>query len=437
MSTFLLVLFASQCVYLVLWGMLRKGRIVELPFLAGCTLSGFALPQFIRLLSDPTLPPGGLEKTLLMANLCTAALYLGYTRCRRPLRAMNWHFDGNALGVVALALTATGAFFFFLISRLPEEMTNQSRWSGLPVAYLFFAQVLPYGFALSLLLWGQFRSRLFLLSAGFAAIFYLDRILIAARRGVASEFVLVLLCGLWFTRRWCPPRWSMLVFAFAAILFVNSAAEIRSVTMQGTAFGSIFQNRTPIPVGDLANVRYLENLTANRDASSYELRNAVFEMTAADALLSFDLGMFQWNRLVSRYVPAQLFGEDFKNSLMADTRDLSYSYYGYSMHEGTTITGFTDTFRSFWYLGCLVFFLIGYLMAKFYGAALEGHLVARLLYMLMATNVLLSITHATDWFFGAWPHALIFLFPALLLCRTRKLPFPAVLPEPETEPSPG
>ena len=68
----LLLVFALICCLLLLQGMISRGAIYEFPFLAGAVFAGFALPQFVGLASDPFLPPGALEKTLVMASLCAA-----------------------------------------------------------------------------------------------------------------------------------------------------------------------------------------------------------------------------------------------------------------------------------------------------------------------------------------------------------------------------
>lgn len=442
MSLLLIILFGGQCAALLLWGLLRKGRILELPFLFACTLTGFALPQLIGLLSDPSLPSGAVDKLLVMANLSTLMMYVGYSKANRPLRIMNWSYAGPALQFCALGMVLVGCFFFFLISRLPEEITEQAQWSGLPIVYLFFATLMSYGFALATLLWGAFRSKLCLLLMLVAAVFYLDRILVTARRGVASEFLLVLLCGLWFTRRWCPPRFGMFAFALVAILAVNSAREIRQTTMQGASYGSIFQGTSAPSVQGLGAIQYIENLKQRTEEGGVELRNAALDIEATSRTMNLDYGLSLWNSMVGHYVPAQFVGAENKEALLADLPDDTYSQFSYVARVGSTHTGFSDSFRSFWYFGCLAFFAIGWLMRKLYLAAMQGHLAAQLFYMLIATRALHAITHGIDWFLWPWPHMLVFLGGALVLARIpprTRLPLEAqsAVPPPMANPQQG
>ena len=77
MITPLLVTFAIICVILLLQGMFARGAIYQYPFLAGAVFTGFALPQLIGLSRDPFLPPGAMEKTLLMAFFCAMMCWFG------------------------------------------------------------------------------------------------------------------------------------------------------------------------------------------------------------------------------------------------------------------------------------------------------------------------------------------------------------------------
>jgi hypothetical protein len=76
-----------------------------------------------------------------------------------------------------------------------------------------------------------------------------------------------------------------------------------------------------------------------------------------------------------------------------------------------------DSFGSFWYLGCIKFFLIAAAMRKIYEAAIRESIVAQVFYMLILTPSLHTITHHTQWFISPWIHIGFFLVPALYLSR--------------------
>src|SRR5713226_7069218 len=71
------------------------------------------------------------------------------------------------------------------------------------------------------------------------------------------------------------------------------------------------------------------------------------------------------------------------------------------------------------YFGCLKFSLIGLVLRKVYAAAVQGHFIARVCYMLIITDALHSITHHTQWFVSPWVHMALFLGPALFFARAR------------------
>src|SRR4029077_995134 len=105
----------------------------------------------------------------------------------RPWRTFDWKFDERKLLLASAVLSLLGAYFYYAITRLPPEMTEASQWTGLPVAYLFIARMLTYGFAIAVLLFAHNRSPLALLVALFGAAFYLDRIIFAGRRAELIE----------------------------------------------------------------------------------------------------------------------------------------------------------------------------------------------------------------------------------------------------------
>jgi hypothetical protein len=235
MTWCLLIIFAVVCAGLLAWGMREKGRIYEFPFLAGATFTAFVLPQLIGLRNDTALPDYALEKTTFMSILCAGMCYLGYIARPKPMQALDWKFDHNKLMGASAALTLMGAYFFYGLSRLPEDLKESSTWSGLPVAYLFFAQILAYGFALAVLTYAATGSRLALWIALFGSLFYLDRIFLAGRRGVTLEFAFILVLSFWFGRKLSLPRPVILAAVILGTLALYSTGDYRAVAMDDDA----------------------------------------------------------------------------------------------------------------------------------------------------------------------------------------------------------
>ena len=403
----LVITFAILCAGLIFRGLLGRDGIYQYSFLAGTTFAAFVLPQLIGLSHDRFLPPGALESTLILAILSVIMCWLGTAVVERPLSLFNWVYDDRRLLLASVALSALGGYFYYALSRLPIEMLSNSQWTGLPVAYLFFARALTYGFALAVFLYARNRSKLALLVAIYGAVFCLDQIIIGGRRQDLVEFVIIVLMALWFQRGWCLPRSVMLAGIIIGTLFINSVGDYRAATMhaEGPKWDA---------VADIDFIGNLSDLTKNGGA---EVRNAAYNIAAVSRSMKFDLGLMHWNALIFSYVPAQLVGRDIKQALFLPLPQPAIEEYAYQPALGSTWTGLSDAFQSFWFFGCLKFFVIAYVMQKLWVAASCGNLTAQIFYMLIPVYAMEAITHTTHHFVDPWVHMAIFLLPALMLAR--------------------
>ena len=415
MTLLLLTLFAGLCVFLLGWGMLKPGRVCEFPFLAGATFAGSILPQAVGLTYSELGSPAGIDSALLMSILCAGSCYLGYVVSHTPMSALRWEFDTNRLLVVSALLSAIGGFFFLLTSSLPDELVSgeglneRGGWSGQPVAYIFLAQVLRYGFAIALVLYAKMRSKLALVIIIFNCVILFEWIVIRGRRFLAIEFALFFLCAFWFVQRKALPRWGMLVMLAAGTLGASSVGVYRGIVYQDQAYGSGL--RSEMPWGEIFKIDFIDVfITTNRE-ESYDFRNLAYAIRVTE---TFDGGLSYWNDFVNTTVPAQVFGHEFKNSLQFD---LPGEVFDPDSAGGSCVTGMGDSFQAFGWFGCLVFFLIAFSMRKIYETAQSGHLAAQVVYMAIITSILVGITHHTKHFVYIWVHMAMFLFPCLLWAR--------------------
>jgi hypothetical protein len=403
----LVIAFAMSCAFLIVVGLSGRDRLYQYPFLAGAVLTGFILPQVVGLSHDRFLPEGAMESTLILAVLSAIMCWLGAAAVERPTQLFNWAYDDRRLLIASAALSAIGGYFYYAISRLPIEMTSNTQWTGLPVAYYFFARVLTYGLAVAVLLYAKNRSKLALLIIGYCAVFYLDRILIGGRRQDLVEFVVILLLTFYFQRGWVLPRSAMLVGLVMGALLINSIGDYRSATLHpdGPRWEAV------------TNIDFLGNLDSISDNGGEEVRNAIYNIGAVSRAMDFDLGLYHWNALVFAYIPAQLVGADVKQSFYIPLPQPAFDEFFYTPVKGSTFTGLSDAFQSFWYFGCLKFFLIAYVMQKIWLAARQGGMTAQILYVLLLVHAMEAITHTTQNFLNPWVHLAMFLLPALLLAR--------------------
>ena len=352
-----------------------------------------------------------------MSILCAGMCYLGYISSDRPLLAMHWEFDEHRLLLVSGFLSVIGAFFYFQISRLSDDLTVMRQWTGLPVMYLFFAQLHKYGFTVALLLYVKNRSKTALAIVLFDSLFIIDWIVIRGRRSMLIEFALIILCVFWFVRRKSLPRWGIPVALVLGTLAVFGASSYRAAVYQGQAYGGTLQHA--VPWEEVLQVDFVDVFQKSIQEECWEVRNMVYRINSYDASGDFNGGIAYWDELVFAYVPAQLVGAEFKEALMTNIAEEETDPPDPASPPGATSTGMADSFKAFWYFGCFVFFLIARVCRKFFEAARAGHVAAQLVYMLTITSAMHAITHHTKLFVTPWVHLALFLLPCLLWARKR------------------
>ena len=313
-------------------------------------------------------------------------------------------------------MSLLGAFFFYQVSLLAVDVieTTGGRWTGVITIYVLLAQLLTVGFAMALLLHLAKPTWPSLIVVLFGLAFYLDRILIHGRRAQTVELCLMVLMALWFQRRWLPPRGLMIGAFLLGTLFVNSIGEYRS-----TMLGEDRYSWSGAGVAEILEIDFVGNLhrIVEGEQPDYELYNAMLSIEATDRQQDLDYGLSLWNGFVQRYIPGQLIGPELKRSMYIERGDSARQLFGPVPHNGSTVTGLTDAFQSFWFFGAIKFFLIGFIMSRWWRAAKAGNRVAQMVLMLCVSASLHAITHTTHHFFLVFVEIVTFMLPALLYAR--------------------
>ena len=417
-------IFVGLVAWFLAGGLLFKAeRMYQFPFLAGVMTFGFLLPQIPALMHDPFLPSGAYAKTMLMGILSLLMLALGWRMTNRPIGMLRMSFSERRLIWAAVLLSAFGAVFYFLLSRLPGDISIGMQMTGMPVVYLFFAQLMPYGLAIALLCFARRPSWLALSIIIFDLIFYLDRILVTGKRAEAIQLLLMILLPFWFYHRLVVPRILMALGILAGTFLMTSMGDYRQITRAASGF----------VLDDIMQIDYAANFTETLERGGLEMRNAVQRIDEIDRRLEFDYGKFHWNRVIFTFVPAQLVGAKLKEALQFDTPKPSRDY---NPLTGTTETGLVDAFASFWYFGAFKFLLLAWVMRRLWETAMAGEMLGQLIYMLSIVPAMHAISHQTDWVIPVWIHMAIFLIPVLWLCRihNRSVSLPTALQHTPTIP---
>ena len=411
MTQILLIALATLCLLIFVRSFRRPSRIVELPFFYALVFLGWVLPQLLGALTVTSLPRGALDKTIIMAILCMSSLCLGYALNNRRASLFNWTCSYNKLILCSYVLATIGALASFQVSRLAPAM-GRELWTGPITIYVFFEQFLSFALCISLLLFLDKKTIPSIALVLFTLSFYIDRIFVHGRRSDLSELILIFLMALWFKRSWIPPRVVIIIAFVFGVLFINAIGAYRSLMVvdagwSGASFGDILQ---------IDFIGILQDI-ASGSTSDSELLNAAFDIHATDRTMVLNYGVTQWNGLVFRFVPAQLIGADIKQLLTIPVPDPAYDLLRYEPLTGSTSTGLSDSFRSFWYFGSINFFLIGYITSRWYLAARQGAFPAQVIVALSITKALHGITHSTDVYYSFMFQLLLCLVPALWLCR--------------------
>jgi len=409
----LAVLLCLLCAGLIAWGLVKRENLLQFPFLAAWAVALQILPQFYAVRSGVLpYPSDGPLKVLLMTLLCLGMTAVGYSMPAQTSRGLHWRFDGRRLLTGAAVLVAIGQVFGFLISRLPEEQTRVSQWSGRPVAYLFFARLAPYGFAIALALFLRYRNKWALLLMIPNVLSTLSVIVLYGRRTPTAEFFLTLLCFLWFTKKWVPSRPVMIAGILVFAIFVLNVGDYRYAMLSD-------RGDRWVQVREIDYLGRLRPDSLARD-SAHEMTNAMYYMSAVARTGDFDLGLSLYNGFVSAYVPRQLVGEQIKASLKAPLPDPAFAVYAFEPYVGSCQTGVAEAFVSFWYFGCLLYFVLGYVMRRIWNAAMVGSLPSQVIYVSLLALYLGAYNGSINNLTVPWVHLLVFLGPVLLWARVRQ-----------------
>ena len=391
----------------------KPEKIYEYPYFMAAAFAVFIVPQAISLIRFP----GGAQEEwianlLLMCCLCFAMCWVGYQR--PPLRSLQ-----NKLGQPVnldrlfqggLVFIAISFFFNFLISGMTEEETGGSVWTGKVTIYGFFAGLIYPAFAICFSTALRTNRLLPWIATAIAAIVPMQTTVLGGRREPTVLFVMTLALTLYYQRGIKPPRLTIIFSVLFAMLIIPATGTYRGLAAQRDWEGV----RQMDLVGNFQ--RYLN------EESILELRNAAFIIEATRRSHDYEYGAGYWDQLVFRFVPAQLLGKGFKDSLMfrpSDERTLNeLSQMGYEVPGGSTITGMADSFQQLGWFGCLFFAAMGLLFKTLFRASQQSDAIfAQLFYILIATSAMRAVTHQTLDFLPGMVYYAIFLGLLFLYAR--------------------
>ena len=410
---------------MIFWGFIGGPRIYRYSVFSAAVFAGFAIPQLIGLSNDSGigwrryLPEGALDLTVMMSILCLLFLWIGDMMGGRGPGNMRivplTEYNPARLLQFGFALMILGnTIYQVAISSMTKEDFDSlgSQWTGSITIVIFFVTMSKYGFAIMTYMYFRTKSpaALICVIAGLAmnAIAFVT----GARRADAAHTFFVLVLGLFFARKVVLPAWFLGILFVVGTLWANGVGQLRGGSEQQTFLEK------------LENADLLANFNQILSDGGPELTNCAMHIWCIDnhpegVLGGLDFGLVHWKHLVHAYFPGQIFGYDLKFSIQPTLHDWPKELLSYEGPPGATYTGMADAFESFWWMGWIKFYIVGYIMGRWYNRAVRGDLWSQIAYLALMSPALHTITHHTTWLLINYIHMMIFAWPGMAWARLR------------------
>jgi hypothetical protein len=385
---------------------LRGGYVTFPAIFAGLYLV-WVIPQVHSLEDSPLVPEGGHAALVVMALLCLAAAWAGWslTKDRRPNPTPEATiFDPRALVLPTVLVTVASVAINALLNAMRPEMTDVSQWSGPITIVAFFAQIRNVALVLSLLLLFQYRTKTTIALALINLATTLPVAFVLMRRAEMIEVAIALVGAYWFARR---KSFSLTLLAVAVVGLTVTVYSIGALRGAAQRIELTTGQQVSLFSPDLWSKVDVGETLARGVERAPDFLNAVHVIEYRQRTLDLVWGATLWNGIVQQYVPGQIVGHELKDSLMVGSRGDIYdtlgNLYSYDYQVGTTSTGFGSAFSDFWYFGALWFLVIAVILKRLFLRASEGDPWFQILYLSMLPSALLSLTHGHERFFIVVP----------------------------------
>lgn len=385
---------------IALLGIIRPAMLFEFPTAIAMLMWFFIIPQAQKIEGIGEFNDYEPTTTWIYIILCVGMIMAGFhigaarrsagaTRSPRDFRAI---YNVDKLIIGATVLVGVGIFALFLISKELAVKENNEAWTGPLAFYAMLSTLTIYGASLGWLLYLYTGNKKALSLALIGLSANLPIILFSAKREVTFTLAAVFFLGLFFVRKKSINRIFLLPLILFGGILVNQAGAIR---------GYISVNNSSLIGAVTSNEIITENSDQGRNFN--ETASAVSDIAIAKWSGEYAFFGPYVNTLIQLYVPAFIVGHDVKDALKVEITgpqdDIVSRYYA----PGATRTGFSDSFQSLQFLGCLIFFAISYAMGFLWKRAVSGDIMSQLYYIVLLSAGLKAVTESTSIFVGALP----------------------------------
>ena len=412
-----LIIYLLISAVIIIAALRYKAGYLRYPFWAALTFTGFAIPQFISLANTKAYPGHSLEKYIIMATLCIAATHFGFKSGSRAIpsprfeRFFSRKMDPSRLRWLSFFYIMIGALFLVRLYSSGAQFASQ-RWEGPWVIYKFLSGFMVYGFVIAADLYLQAGYKKVDMALALSGVMYLLLRSVVHGRRLSAVILFVIICGLlWFRKRKLVPV-SLIIAVVVFGLVISASMHVYRVTVADK-----------LEFSKLKDIDFIGTFVKSYgEGQALEVLNGCYVIETTDRTLEFDFGASHWNAAVWAYVPRQLVGLEFKQSLLLpfNVQEDLYRIFMYIPKTGATLTGIADCYMSLSYAGCIKFFIIAFILGVLYANAERGSTIAIILYLLLLPHGLVSFTHGTVDFSNSLIMFGLFLVPGLVLCSFRE-----------------
>jgi hypothetical protein len=403
MREFLILLYFLINLVIIIYYYRKPLGVFQAPFLGSITCLIVLFPQLISIYFAGYYSNDLLDNLLFVVLTCNIAFYLGYSlalRSSMPKKIRD--IDLNKGKFLFLALGLIGLFASISMRGVwMNELEGSDRSNFIVLVNLVYYMEIVFLFSLTYFIKNKFSNKLILVFAILAALLMLEGVFLLGRRNLALRLIL----SITFFISLAYPKLSnlsrrLVLFTFLSGFIVNaSISSIRS-----NLSGSVD-----------SEISFLDNLT-----SSFKQKDFSLGMDLGNAALGidyiyrndyYDYGTTVWNKFIYNFVPRFIVGQETKDFFMFETK---YETYMRSLtHSVTTRTGYFDAFGSFSYLGFIMFFLVGYLIGKFWMWSFFSSMY-RIIYMFLFSQIPNIFTHGIQYVLMRIEFIFLFFIPIFI-----------------------
>lgn len=396
------------------WIFRWNSSYIRLPFLFFLTCLGWLVPQLINYESSAFYDADGALLLNSYVILCTLAVGFGWMAGDAdPAKRRSSRSFGRlkpqlrvtfalCIGLLMASIAIEAAIFVIAPNALASRMPT-----GIFTILSFLSNIKVVGLAASTILLLHRKDRIALLVfVSFIGLFLPD-ILVRAKRTDLLQLPLIIFTIVYFVRRFTLPRYIVVGGFLVAALSLTILPQLRGTSGYELSPDGALTATSINLSGDVVS-----NLEPSiKDWGHSEVENAVRILAYIERSREWTYGAQYWNRMVSLYVPGQLIGyENKKNLVIAyDVYDFSWSAKFMDRQKGHTVTGFSHSFADFYFLGFIVFFIMSFVMARYFRKACRGEEYYQILYSCSLILGALSVTHDSYYFFIHLPFYIVIL----------------------------